>query len=273
MIFGKRRKLLNIILSTGNISEDAILQKVDMVDNRFTMGMELKVNDGFAAVFSYQNKVTDVLKAGEYRLATRFLPQLSSILELKEGHNSLFYAQLLFVRLERMLFGWNTPLPLLARDDRYGLLRVFADGNVVVKITDPQLFCDNIAFSYALDQKLQLQPLLNELIIAELDVLWDYQRIDITERFQERIRMASLLHQLVNKKLKLQGLMAEELMISSLILAKPLEEYLAAGGDIDQYNSQYQVNQLLKTTSGNHDINRPIVPNSKLNAVNMIVER
>lgn len=273
MIWGKKKKLLKIILSADSFGDEMLLQNVEMADNRFAMGMELKVNDGSAAVFYNHGKVCDVLPAGEYRLSTRLLPQLTAKLELKEGQNSLFYAQLLFVRLERMLFGWHTQLPLLVRDDRYGLMRVLAEGNIVVKIANPQLFCDNIAFKYALVNRQQLQPLLNELVITELDTLWNYQRIDITERMQEKTRMATLLQQEVNNKLKLQGLLAEELMISYLRLDRALEEYLADGGDIDKYNQQYQVNQLLKTTAANQGTNRTAAPNSKLNTVNIIVER
>ncbi len=273
MIWGKKKKLLKIILSADTFGDEMLVQKLEIADNMFAMGMGLKVNDGFAAVFYKHGKVCDVLHAGEYRLSARLLPQLTSELELKEGQNSLFYAQLLFVRLERMLVGWHTPLPLLVRDDHYGLMRVLAEGNVVVKIADPQIFCDNVAFKYALSKRQQLQPLLNEIVIAELDALWDRQRIDITERLHEKARMASLLWQEVNNKLKLQGLIAEELKIAYLRLDGPLEEYLATGGDIDQYNQQYHVNQLLKTVAANQNANRLAIPNTKLNTVNRIIER
>lgn len=146
---------------------------------RFSAGGELKlgaqlvVTENQWAVFFRDGKALDTFAAGRHTLTTGNIPLLTRLIGLPFGGKSPFRADVYFVA-KKIFTGmkWGTREPVVFRDAELAMVRLRANGNFAARVTDPQLFVNQIVGSqgrYTIDA---IEGYLRDVVVARLnDVL------------------------------------------------------------------------------------------------------
>jgi membrane protease subunit (stomatin/prohibitin family) len=137
------------------------------------LGAQLVVSENQWAVFFRDGKALDTFSAGRHTLTTGNIPLLSRLIGLPFGGTSPFRADVYFVA--KKVFNamkWGTREPVVFRDAELSMVRLRANGNFAARVTNPQLFVNQIVGSqgrYTIDT---IESYLRDVIVARLnDVL------------------------------------------------------------------------------------------------------
>lgn len=137
------------------------------------LGAQLVVSENQWAVFFRDGKALDTFAAGRHTLTTGNIPLLTRLIGLPFGGTSPFRADVYYVA-KKVFTGmkWGTREPVVFRDAELAMVRLRANGNFAARVTDPQLFVNQIVGSqgrYAIDA---IENYLRDVIVARLnDVL------------------------------------------------------------------------------------------------------
>jgi len=137
------------------------------------LGAQLVVSESQWAVFFRDGKALDTFSAGRHTLTTGNIPLLTRLIGLPFGGTSPFRADVYYVA-KKVFTGmkWGTREPVVFRDAELAMVRLRANGNFAVRVTDPQLFVNQIVGSqgrYTVDA---VEGYLRDVIVARLnDVL------------------------------------------------------------------------------------------------------
>ena len=146
---------------------------------RFSAGGELKlgaqlvVSENQWAVFFRDGKALDTFAAGRHTLTTGNIPLLTRLIGLPFGGTSPFRADVYYVA-KKVFTGmkWGTREPVVFRDAELSMVRLRANGNFAVRVTDPQLFVNQIVGSQGRYTTDAIEGYLRDVIVARLnDVL------------------------------------------------------------------------------------------------------
>jgi len=114
-------------------------------DNEIKNGAKLVCRETQACVFVNEGQIADVFTAGTHTLSTQNLPILSTLKGWKYGFNSPFKAEVYFVNTKNFTNNkWGTKNPVMMRDLDFGIVRVRAFGNYVMRVKDPAKFLKEI---------------------------------------------------------------------------------------------------------------------------------
>jgi membrane protease subunit (stomatin/prohibitin family) len=137
------------------------------------LGAQLVVSENQWAVFFRDGKALDTFAAGRHTLTTGNIPLLTRLIGLPFGGTSPFRADVYYVA-KKVFTGmkWGTREPVVFRDAELSMVRLRANGNFAARVTDPQLFVNQIVGSqgrYTIDA---IEGYLRDVIVARLnDVL------------------------------------------------------------------------------------------------------
>jgi len=137
------------------------------------LGAQLVVSENQWAVFFRDGKALDTFAAGRHTLTTANIPLLARLIGLPFGGVSPFRADVYYVA-KKVFTGmkWGTREPVVFRDAELAMVRLRANGNFAARVTDPQLFVNQIVGSqgsYSIDA---IEGYLRDVIVARLnDVL------------------------------------------------------------------------------------------------------
>lgn len=136
-----KKQLLKVIENTDN-KPSTIAWRFPMTDRVEIMsGSQLIVREGQVAIFVKEGRVADVFSPGRYKLETRNMPILTSLLNWNKGFNSPFKAEVYYVTTTQFSGQkWGTSNPFTMRDAEFGVIRIRGFGTYSFKITDPKLF-------------------------------------------------------------------------------------------------------------------------------------
>ncbi|MFT3951949.1 MAG: SPFH domain-containing protein [Oscillospiraceae bacterium] len=132
--------VIDIVKFDGLASRDWIVYKHPK-DN-LTMGTQLIVAEGQAAVFLKGGQICDMFTAGTHTLSAANLPILQSIVNLPFGNKTPFTAEIFFINtITKLDIQWGTPDPIQIIDPKYFTkLRLRAFGQMGLKIKDYAVF-------------------------------------------------------------------------------------------------------------------------------------
>jgi membrane protease subunit (stomatin/prohibitin family) len=131
------------------------------------------VSENQWSVFFRDGKALDTFAAGRHTLTTGNIPLLTRLIGLPFGGTSPFRADIYYVA-KKVFTGmkWGTREPVVFRDAELAMVRLRANGNFAARVTDPQLFVNQIVGSqgrYGIDA---IESYLRDVIVARLnDVL------------------------------------------------------------------------------------------------------
>jgi membrane protease subunit (stomatin/prohibitin family) len=108
------------------------------------LGARVIVQSSQAAVFFRDGKALDVMPEGSHTLTTMNVPILSKLVNLVY-QEAPFQAAVYFVSTKPFRnLGWGTKEPITLQDSIFGLVRVRAFGKFSVRVTNPQMFINEV---------------------------------------------------------------------------------------------------------------------------------
>src|SRR5215510_8373442 len=137
------------------------------------MGAQLIVQENQSAVFFRDGKALDTFSAGRHTLTTGNIPLLTKLISLPFGGTSPFRADVYFIA-KKTFTGMKrgTREPLVFRDRELSMIRLRANGNYAVRVTDPKTFVNKLVGSRGVFTVDAIEGYLRDVIVARLnDVL------------------------------------------------------------------------------------------------------
>ena len=159
-----RAELIDIIEWMDD-NHHAIVWRFPRFHNQIKNGAQLIVRPGQMALFVSNGKLADVFEPGMYRLETKNLPVLSTLLGWKYGFDSPFKAEVYFVNTTIITdLKWGTPNPVMMRDVDFGPVRVRAFGTYTLRALNPSTLLSNLVGTDSLFEADEISELLRSIV-------------------------------------------------------------------------------------------------------------
>lgn len=143
----------------------------------FRLGSQLVVRESQRAVFFRDGKALDIFGPGRHTISTNNIPLLTGLLGLPFGGDSPFRAEVFFVSMREFTdMKWGSQQPLVYRDTELGMIRLRAFGTYSLKVSDPQVFVDQVVGTRGSYRTAAIEDFLRSIILNEFnDLLGDVQ--------------------------------------------------------------------------------------------------
>ncbi len=194
-IFEKLRAELVDIVEWIDDSQHTLVWRFPRYRNQIKYGAQLIVRPGQSAVFVHQGRIADVFGPGHYRLETKNLPVLSTLMGWMHGFDSPFKAEVYFVSTRQMTdLKWGTSNPVPLRDADFGPVRVRAFGTYTLRAIDPGRLLSELVGTDGVYEAEEVSALLRSIIsmtfadvvassgISVLDLAQNYSELSETLR-------------------------------------------------------------------------------------------
>ena len=192
-----RAELIDIVEWVDD-NHHAIVWRFPRFHNQIKNGAQLIVRPGQTAILVSNGNVADVFEPGQYRLESKNLPILSTLLGWKHGFDSPFKAEVYFVNTTIITdLKWGTPNPVMMRDSDFGPVRLRAFGTYTLRAVDARtLLCELVGTDSVFEAD-EISELLRSIVnnafaevvsrsnIAVLDLASNYR--DLSDRMREVI--------------------------------------------------------------------------------------
>lgn len=162
--------LIDVIELPDQRADDLVTRVPEQGAGQFTMGSQLIVREGQAAVFFRDGKALDVFGPGRYTISTNNLPLLGGLTGVFFGGRSPFTAEVYFVSTREFNdLKWGTSQPLVFRDAEFGMVRLRAYGTYAMRVVDPNLFVQQVVGARGAYTTGQIEDYLRSLIVTEFN--------------------------------------------------------------------------------------------------------
>ena len=224
------------------------------------LGAQLVVSENQWAVFFRDGKALDTFAAGRHTLTTGNIPLLTRLIGLTFGGTSPFRADVYYVAKKTFTgMKWGTREPVVFRDAELAMVRLRANGNFAARVTDPQLFVNQIVGSqgrYTIDA---IEGYLRDVIVARLnDVLGSTLKtiFDLPQQYDE---LAEALKGRVGGDFAKYGLEMTDFFVGAITPPEDVQKVIdertgmAAVGDQNTYlkfKAAQAMGDAAKNTSG-----------------------
>jgi len=230
------------IIEWTDDTPDTMVHRFLRYDNEIKYNAQLVVRQSQAAVFVNQGEVADVFPPGQYRLTTKNLPILSTLMGWKYGFHSPFKAEVYFVSLQNFTnLKWGTKNPVILRDPEFGPVRLRSFGTYVVKIIDPGVFIKEITGTqghFSLDGVVEQ---LRNLIVSRFSDLLGEKKIPVLDLTASYDELSAILTRIIAPEFLEYGLDITKLLVENISLPVSVEEALdkkssmGIVGNLDDY--------------------------------------
>jgi membrane protease subunit (stomatin/prohibitin family) len=252
-----RAELIDIVEWIDD-SEHTLVWRFPRYHNQIKNGAQLIVRPGQQAIMVSQGKVADVFGPGQYRLETKNLPILSTLLGWKYGFDSPFKAEVYFVSTRQITdLKWGTPNPIMMRDADFGPVRVRAFGTYTLRAVDPRILLTELVGTDQNFEADEVTELLRSAInMAFADVVSNsgVAVMDLATRYPE---LSESLRSAVLERIDDEfGLEIPQLYIVNISLPAEVEKAVDARsgmgiiGDMARYQA-YQIGQAIPDAAQN----------------------
>jgi membrane protease subunit (stomatin/prohibitin family) len=220
-----RKQLLKVIEYSDN-RHDTICYKYPMDDRVEIMnGSTLTVREGQVAIFVKDGRIADVFAPGRYKLETKNLPFLTTLMNWNKGFNSPFKCDVYFV--STVQYGgqkWGTSNPFTMRDADFGTIRVRGFGTYAFKVTDAKLLMLELLGSKRELTTEALKDYFRSLITSNItDVIADskFSAIDLASKLTEFNEIAKVSLQ---GKFEAMGLSLVNMVVENISFPEEVEK-------------------------------------------------
>lgn len=215
------------VIDWSEDGSDTLVWRFERQGNAIKWGAQLIVREGQQAVFVNEGRIADAFGPGRYRLETRNLPVLTSLLALPTALESPFKAEVLFVATRQFTDRkWGTRHPLILRDPELGPIRLRGFGSYSLRVADPIQLIRELSGSNPHFFVEQISEQLRNLITSRLaDLLGDSRQpvLDLASRYDE---LAAALRSRLAAEWAGYGLELTTLLIENLTLPPEVEAAL-----------------------------------------------
>lgn len=215
------------VIDWSEDGSDTLVWRFERRGNAIKWGAQLTVREGQQAVFVNEGRLADCFGPGRYRLETRNLPLLTSLLALPTAMESPFKAEVYFVACRQFTdLKWGTRHPLILRDPGLGPVRVRGFGSYCLRVVDPVQLIRELSGSNPRFTVGEISEQLRNLIVSRLtDLLGERPRpvLDLAAEFNELGRSLQLR---LAEEWAAYGLELTSLLIENLSLPPEVEAAL-----------------------------------------------
>jgi len=184
-----RRQLLKLIEWTDTRT-DLIAFKFPMDSRAEIMnGSTLVVREGQIAVFTKDGQIADIFAPGRYRLETKNMPVLTTLMNWHHGFKNPFKCDVWFVNTT-LFTGqkWGTANPFTMRDPEFGVIRIRGFGTYNFRVLDAKLLMLNLVGSRPEFTITNIKDKLRSIITSNISAIIaesKYGAIDLSTRLRE----------------------------------------------------------------------------------------
>lgn len=212
------------VIDWSEDGSDTLVWRFERRGNAIKWGAQLTVREGQQAVFVNEGRLADCFGPGRYRLETRNLPVLTSLLALPTAMESPFKAEVYFVACRQFTdLKWGTRHPLILRDPELGPVRLRGFGSYCLRAVDPAQLIRALSGSNPRFTVGEISEQLRNLIVSHLaDLLGEQPRpvLDLAGSYDE---LALDLQRQLSQEWAGYGLELSNLLIENLSLPAEVE--------------------------------------------------
>ena len=162
--------LIDVIQHPSARSDEIVFRVPQQGAGEFKFGSQLIVREGQTAVFFRDGKALDTFGPGRHTLGTNNLPLLTGIMGIPFGGMTPFTAEVYFVSLREFSdLRWGTAQPVVFRDTDFGMVRLRAFGGYSMRVSDPQLFVQQVVGSQGVYTTGFIEDYLRGVIVNEFN--------------------------------------------------------------------------------------------------------
>ena len=257
-LFERLRTELIDIIEWIDDSRHTLVWRFPRHENEIKNGARLIVRPGQVAVFITEGRVADVFEPGHYRLETKNLPILSTIMGWKYGFDSPFKSEVYFVSTRQITdLKWGTPNPIMLRDPEFGPVRLRAFGTYSLKASEPRALIAELVGTDGIFEAEEVTTLLRSMVASTFaDVLAssNMAALDLASKYQE---MSEEVRKAVVERVDDEyGLDIPALFIVNISFPEEVEKALDTRssmgviGDMSKFQ-QYQLGNAMLTAAEN----------------------
>ena len=257
-IFEKLRAELVDIIEWIDDSQHSLVWRFPRYRNQIKYAAQLIVRPGQSAVFVHQGRVADVFGPGQYRLETKNLPILSTLMGWIHGFDSPFKAEIYFVSTRQLTdLKWGTANPVPLRDPDFGPVRVRAFGTFTLRASDPAKLLSELVGTDGVYEAEEISALLRSIISMSFADVVANSGISVLDLAQNYGALSETLRRDVLSRIDDEfGLEIPQLYIVNVSVPAEVEQALDARasmtaiGDLAAYQA-YQLGNAIPTAAAN----------------------
>lgn len=169
--------ILDLIQYTDEGSNEIVRRVPENGAGEFRLGSQLVVRESQRAVFMRDGKALDMFGPGRHTLSTNNIPLLGGLIGAAFGGDSPFTAEVYFINMREFTnMKWGSTQPITFRDTDLGMVRLRAFGTYSMRVSDPQMFVNQIVGARGSYSTSQIEDFLRSVVIQEFtDILADVQ--------------------------------------------------------------------------------------------------
>lgn len=257
-LFDKLRAELIDIVEWIDDSQHTLVWRFPRYRNQIKYGAQLIVRPGQSVVFVHRGQIADVFGPGHYRLETKNLPLLSTLMGWMHGFDSPFKAEVYFVSARQLTdLKWGTSNPIPLRDADFGSVRVRAFGTYTLRAIDPGRLLSELVGTDGVYEAEEISALLRSIIsMAFADVVAS-SGISVLDLAQNYSELSELLRKEVVSRIDDEfGLEIPMLYIVNISVPAEVERALDARasmnaiGDMNAFQA-YQLGNAMPEAAAN----------------------
>jgi len=215
------------IIEWTDDSSDTMVWRFPRFDNEIKYGAQLTVRQSQAAVFVNMGTIADVFSPGRYRLETRNMPILTTLLGWKYGFHSPFKAEVYFVNTRNFTnLKWGTKNPVIVRDSEFGAVRLRAFGSFVVKVGNPARFINEIVGTGGHFTVDEIAEQLRNLVVTRFSDLVAESGIPLLDLSAKYDELSQNLVDKISPEFTEYGLEVTKLLVENIALPPEVESAL-----------------------------------------------
>ncbi len=257
-IFEKLRAELIDIIEWVDDSQHSLVWRFPRYRNQIKNAAQLIVRPGQSAVFVHQGRVADVFGPGQYRLETKNLPVLSTLMGWHHGFDSPFKAEIYFVSTRQLTdLKWGTANPVPLRDADFGPVRVRAFGSYTLRAIDPAKLLSELVGTDGVYEAEEISALLRSIISMSFADVVANSGISVLDLAQSYGSLSETLRREVLSRIDDEfGLEIPQLYIVNVSVPAEVERALDARasmkaiGDMAAYQA-YQLGNAMPAAAAN----------------------
>jgi membrane protease subunit (stomatin/prohibitin family) len=197
------------------------------IDKEIQTGAQLTVRDSQMAVFVNEGNIADVFAPGRYKLNTKTLPILTTLLNWDKAFQSPFKSDVYFFSTrEQIDQRWGTQTPITVRDKEFGVLRLRAFGTYSYKIEEPSTFYQKISGTREAYTVSELDGQLRSQIITFLASKFGKSAIPFLDMAANQVEFSQQLKNELDQSFWTYGLRLTSFLVQSITLPEELQQYL-----------------------------------------------
>jgi membrane protease subunit (stomatin/prohibitin family) len=244
--------ILDLIEYPDSRANEIVHRIPEYGSGEFRLGSQCVVRESQRAVFSRDGKALDVLGPGRHTLSTANIPILSELFGIPFGGKSPFRAEVFYVNIREFTdMKWGTVQPIVYRDTDFGMIRLRAFGTYSMRVSDVQLFVNQVVGTRATYLVDDIEEFLRSIILNEFNDMVGETMTSILDLPLMTQEIAAAARHALTDDFERLGLELQSFQIMSVTppeeVQKRIDERsgMAALGDMNQY-LQYQTAQAIR---------------------------